>query len=135
MVTNLRSTLQAITSAPFFKYRVGSITASYDGAHKYSNEDLAEMVDAFGKYLHYLRVYLGVDVSHFTLERLLGECGALRTLYLDDCAIFIDELVVQLADQCNHATDLSLAGAISITNMSMCYFTAAHGASPDELVH
>lgn len=74
-----------------------------------------------GNELYILHLGLADDVSDETLNRLLRECTELRTLYLDRCEAFTDDMVMLVADECHHVVFLSLAGAINITNMSMCY--------------
>lgn len=83
-------------------------------------------MDLSSKDLHVLDI--PVEVSHQTLERLCRECTELRTLYLEEgSTIFTDELLILLTDHCHFMKDLSLAGAVGITDTGMCYFLKRFG--------
>lgn len=123
---NWREVLDAITKAPFYKNRVRVFQPHRTS--KFANEDVESIIDTFGKDLHVLiAVVLGEDVSHGTLDRLVRECTDLRTLYLNNCSSFTDELVTLLAEQCHHLVFLSLAGAVHITDSSMCHLLSCLG--------
>lgn len=126
MTSNFRATFEAITNAPFYKHRIREIECD-DPAYNFSNDEVAGLIDKCGKYLYTLRIHLGADVSHLTLQRLFRECVELRALYLDECTTFTDELVMMLPDHCHRVLLLSLAGANNITNMSMCYLLQRMG--------
>lgn len=125
---SLRVALQSITDAAIHRVRMfSSLTAQ-----NFTNDDVEAILDAFGQYLFTLDIPLAADVSNQTIEKLTRQCTALRTLFLEHCVAFTDNLVMLLADQCGHVRNLCLAGATSITNVSVCYLLQRMGS---RLVH
>lgn len=129
-MTNLRATLKAVTSARFYNRSICALR-SFSAVCSLTDDDIDGVIDAFGQDLHTLHISLG-DIGHQTLERLFRECSALCTLHLNHCANLTDELVLVLTDRCQHVAFLSLADAIGITDMSMCYLL--HGSAVEEVV-
>lgn len=117
--SNLRAAFDAIKRAPYFKHRVRAFQSS--PPFNVSGNDVDEVINAFGKDLHFLNIVLPDNVSHQTLKRLLRECTALRTIGFHESTALTDDLVVLLADQCHHVIFLSLGGAVNITNASVHY--------------
>lgn len=111
----LRAAFGSRACVPLRKHRIRALQSYAD------DEDLVEIIDTFGEDIHTLHVHLGADVSHHTLARLFEECTKLSSVYFEHCVVFTDELVMLLADQCPHVFCLQLAGATSITDVSVCY--------------
>lgn len=120
--------LHAFKGAAYFKHKVRELEylpwRSY--VNVLSDNDVEQVIDAFGKDLHILNIELGSNVTHHALEKL-GECTALRTLSLSHCATITDDLLMMLADECQYITSLSFTSAEDISDEGVCHLLERMG--------